>query len=148
MRDIGEAARLLRQSPTRGEALLWEALRGRRLQGFKFRRQHPLGRLVVDFYCAEARLAVEIDGPAHDSDAARAHDRDRDQYMKDGGIGMVRVRDVDVEHDFGGVLTKISDALVVQMEVKAAYAMKQYRTRPLRRRYPGEDVRAYRSARG
>src|SRR5437879_3697501 len=132
MRDIGEAARQLRQSPTRSEAMLWDALRGRRLQGFKFRRQHPLGRFVVDFYCAEARLVVEIDGPPHNSEAAKARDRDRDQYMKEGGIGMVLVRAADVEHDVGAALAKIADGLVLQMELQAADAMTRYRTRPIR----------------
>jgi len=51
---------------TEAESLLWERLRGRRLGGYKFRRQHPLGPFIADFYCAESHLVVEIDGDIHD----------------------------------------------------------------------------------
>jgi very-short-patch-repair endonuclease len=60
-RNVG-VARELRDGETVAEELLWKALRDRRLDGFKFRRQHPVGRFVVDFCCLERRLAVELDG--------------------------------------------------------------------------------------
>jgi very-short-patch-repair endonuclease len=70
----GEARRMRRQ-PTEAEQVLWERLRGRQVAGFKFRRQHPINRFVVDFCCPEAKLVVEVDGPVHgrqvEPDAAR-----------------------------------------------------------------------------
>jgi hypothetical protein len=59
-------ARQMRQEPTQAEDLLWQSLRNHQLLGFKFRRQHSIERFIVDFYCAEAKLVIEIDGPIHD----------------------------------------------------------------------------------
>ncbi len=70
-------ARVQRRRLTPPEARLWAALKGRGLGGFKFRRQHPIGAFVVDFYCAEAKLAVEVDGEGHDHPDQAAHDRRR-----------------------------------------------------------------------
>jgi adenine-specific DNA methylase len=61
-----EVARQFRKEPTPSEAILWEALRNRKLEGRKFRRQHPIGTFIVDFYCDEEALVVEVDGPIHD----------------------------------------------------------------------------------
>lgn len=69
-RDGNRLARRLRRDPTVGETRLWSWLRDRRLAGFKFRRQHPIGRYVVDFYCPQARLVVEIDGDGHSPHSA------------------------------------------------------------------------------
>jgi very-short-patch-repair endonuclease len=70
------AARALRTRETTAEDVLWEALRGRRLHGLKFRRQHPVGPFVLDFCCAERHLAIELDGGVHaqrqEQDAERA----------------------------------------------------------------------------
>ena len=62
-----ELARRLRREPTQAERVLWQALRGRMLGGFKFRRQHIVAGFVVDLYCPTARLAIEVDGPVHES---------------------------------------------------------------------------------
>src|SRR3990172_6528086 len=62
---VRTAARRMRKEPTDSEGLLWSALRSRGLAGRKFRRQHPVGPFVLDFYCHEERLAVEIDGTVH-----------------------------------------------------------------------------------
>jgi very-short-patch-repair endonuclease len=64
-RDNIPAARELRTRQTPAESILWDALRGRRLAGLKFRRQHPIGTFVVDFCCPDRRLAIELDGPVH-----------------------------------------------------------------------------------
>ena len=64
--ELAERIRLFRKNPTPAEKLLWERLRDRKPGGFKFRRQHPLlGRFVVDFYCPEGRLVIELDGGVH-----------------------------------------------------------------------------------
>ncbi len=81
-------ARRLRAEPTAAERALWEMLRDRRLAGLKFRRQQPLGRYVADFYCAEAGLVVEADGPVHLEQ--EHYDRIRDAIM--GAAGLVVLR--------------------------------------------------------
>ena len=70
-RDV-ELSRHLRQRSTESERKAWEMLRCRRCGGMKFRRQHPLGRYVVDFYCAELQLVIELDGAVHE-EAGRAN---------------------------------------------------------------------------
>lgn len=82
-------ARQLRRTMTLPEVLLWRALRARP-DGLKFRRQHPLGAYVLDFYCAPAQLAVEIDGRSHDA-AQAGHDASRDRWVAAQGITTLRV---------------------------------------------------------
>jgi very-short-patch-repair endonuclease len=102
-------ARQLRQEQTASEALLWEQLRDRRLAGYKFRRQHPLGRFVVDFYCAEKRLIVELDGPVHD----RQHERDatREAALRSQGYQLIRFTNAAINSDLAGVCQRISETL-------------------------------------
>ena len=87
-------ARAMRAVPTRAEATLWASLRDRRLGGWKFRRQQVIAGYIVDFYCAQLWLAVEVDGPVHDG--RRAEDRQRDDAMAALGVRGVRVRNADV----------------------------------------------------
>ena len=74
---IQQRAKELRQEMTRAEQLLLERLRKRQLSGLKFRRQHPLGPFITDFYCAEKRLVVEIDGDIHDLQKTQDEQRTR-----------------------------------------------------------------------
>ena len=76
---------------TPAETLLWELLRDRRFLGLKFRRQHQIGSYVVDFYCDEKKLVVELDGPVHDDPARRAIDHKRDAYLRSLGLTVVRI---------------------------------------------------------
>ena len=78
----------MRREPTAGEAVLWELLRDRRLGGFKFRRQHTIGRFVVDFYCAERNLVVEIDGRIHET--TREQDAARESFLHGLGFTIIR----------------------------------------------------------
>jgi very-short-patch-repair endonuclease len=73
---------------TPAEQILWDRLRGRRFQGLKFRRQHPLGRFIVDFYCAEHRLVIELDGGIH------RHQQEYDQACTDALQSYQRLDDV------------------------------------------------------
>ena len=102
-------ARDQRAHATRGEKALWEALRARRL-GVRFRRQHPIGHFVLDFYCAEARLAVEVDGPVHAADAG--YDRWRDEQLALQGVQTLRFREDEVLQRTSEVLAKIREALM------------------------------------
>ena len=95
----------MRRASTRTEGLLWEHLRHRRLDGLRFRRQHVLGRFIADFYCAERRLVVEVDGPVHEARAAR--DAERSRILGTHGITVVRFTNDDVLSNVRAVLQKI-----------------------------------------
>jgi len=73
------------------EVLLWERLRAMRGHGPRFRRQHPIGPYVADFYCSAARLVIEVDGAVHGDDRQIAHDQRRDAYMRALGYEVLRV---------------------------------------------------------
>ena len=83
-------ARKLRSEMTLPERKLWADLR-QRPGGFKFRRQHPAGAYVLDFYCASARLAIEVDGIAHDSAGAATRDARRSAWLRSQGIATTRI---------------------------------------------------------
>ncbi|MEM6256144.1 MAG: DUF559 domain-containing protein [Cyanobacteria bacterium P01_D01_bin.156] len=104
-----QRARKLRQRQTPAEQILWECLRARRLVGYKFRRQHNIGRFIADFYCHEARLVVEVDGQIHDYQ--REKDAARDAWMRSVGLRVLRVRNWQVEEDLEGVLVMILERL-------------------------------------
>jgi very-short-patch-repair endonuclease len=82
--------RALRRNETDSELALWTELRDRRLAGFKFRRQHPCGPFILDFYCAERRLAVELDGGQHYEEDALIYDANRSAFLKRSGLHVLR----------------------------------------------------------
>lgn len=96
-RKLVEIAREFRKAPTRGEKILWQALRGKKLDGIKFRRQQPVGYFVVDFYNSVYRLVVELDGPVHGSQ--KKIDRARQEILEELGLVVLRVKSEVVERD-------------------------------------------------
>jgi len=82
-----ERAKAFRKALTPPEARLWSRLKGRGVHGIKFRKQHPVGPYILDFYCAEARLAVEVDGSVHDDPKKLDHDRRRSAWLSSQGSG-------------------------------------------------------------
>jgi very-short-patch-repair endonuclease len=105
------AARRLRQAETDSEQLLWEALRDRRFLGLKFRRQHAVQRFVLDFYCHERRLAIDVDAPVHDSPEQRTADLERQQLIEQLGIRFFRVSAADVTHGLASLLDSLERAI-------------------------------------
>ena len=101
-----EAARDFRKNPTSSEALLWEALRAKKLNGIKFRRQQPIGPFVVDFYAPALRLVVEVDGSVHDQQ--QEADQVRQMILEDLDLKILRFSADQVENDINSVLTAIS----------------------------------------
>ncbi len=89
-RDTLKRARKLRSEMTLPEQVLWVQLR-KRPGGFKFRRQHPAGHYVLDFYCASARLAIEVDGSTHDDAIAVARDNRRSEWLRSQGVATTRI---------------------------------------------------------
>jgi very-short-patch-repair endonuclease len=102
-------ARRLRRDQTDAERRLWFQLRDRRVAGWKFKRQFPLARFVVDFVCIERKLIIEIDGGQHDLD--RRRDSERTQRLEAMGYLVVRFWNNDVLHNMNGVLQMILDLL-------------------------------------
>lgn len=82
--------RLLRRQSTPAESVLWQALRGRRLQGRKFKRQFSVGPYILDFYCVAEKLAVELDGSVHDDPFRQASDAERTVFLEAHGIRTMR----------------------------------------------------------
>lgn len=91
------------------EVVLWAHLRGRRLHGLRFRRQHPLGEFIADFYCCEAALVVEIDGRFHQGER-RERDRHRDEWMRARGLEVLRITPSDIATSLDGTLRMIESA--------------------------------------
>jgi very-short-patch-repair endonuclease len=101
----------LRNNPTPAESLLWQRLRSRQFHGLKFRRQQGVGNFVVDFFCYQLLLAMEVDGDTHGSPQARAHDKTRDDFIRSYGITMIRITNDDVLRNIDGVMTYLEQRL-------------------------------------
>lgn len=89
-RSLRNFARKMRKEPTPAERRLWQLLRNRRLVGFEFRRQHPFGSYVLDYYCPAARLVIELDGDTHAAPAAQEQDARRTEYLERRGLKVLR----------------------------------------------------------
>jgi len=105
--------RAFRHTPTEAEAALWCELRKRRLAGFKFRRQHPCGPYILDFYCAEAALAIELDGGQHYDAGPSEYDERRTAFVRARGIEVLRFPNDLMFTDRLAVLERIAAALGV-----------------------------------
>ena len=101
----------LRRPGTDSENVLWVALRSRRFEGFKFRRQHPCGPYIVDFFCAAHRLVVELDGGQHFEPLVQAYDARRTAFLARRGLRVLRFQSDAVFHELPAVLEVIATAL-------------------------------------
>ena len=106
-REVFENARELRQNETEAEKVLWSNLRSRRCSGLKFRRQHPVKEFILDFYCHEYLLGIEIDGSVHENDVAKEYDLNRTAELEFLGITIIRFKNEEVLTDLSEVLTEI-----------------------------------------
>jgi very-short-patch-repair endonuclease len=96
----------LRKQATQPEKLLWSILRDRQLDGLKFRRQHPIEPYIVDFYCAEAQLVIELDGESHNG--RESYDQQRSTYLAKLGLNVMRITNDEVMTNLDGVAEGIS----------------------------------------
>ena len=110
-----EIAKNLRNNMTPTEQLLWEKLKGKQICGLRFRRQHPIDLFIVDFYCHQVRLVIEVDGEIHDQRAE--YDDGRSAEMEKFGIKVIRFKNYDVENDIEKVLSKIES--IVKKRLKS-----------------------------
>ncbi|MCX7602396.1 MAG: endonuclease domain-containing protein [Meiothermus sp.] len=105
---LSERARELRRNMTPAERKLWSVLRG---FSVRFRRQRPIGPYIVDFYCAEAGLVIEVDGESHFSQEGRAYDARRDAYLQSLGLRVLRFSNLEVLSNADGVALMVERAL-------------------------------------
>ncbi len=103
-----QRSRSLRRGSTYPERILWSVLRNKQLKGLQFRRQHAVGRYVVDFYCPGAKLVVEVDGESHTGRAQQ--DAKRSAYLEGRGLTVLRLANDDVMGDLEAVAKAILDA--------------------------------------
>jgi very-short-patch-repair endonuclease len=104
-------AQAMRHEPTEAERRLWNCLRNRTLQGFKFSRQVPIGNFIVDFVCREKKLIVEIDGATHGEKHEVLYDESRTEFLEQQGYRVIRAFNNDVYKNLDGVLQTILMAL-------------------------------------
>ncbi|MGQ0636519.1 MAG: endonuclease domain-containing protein [Planctomycetaceae bacterium] len=114
--DQRDTRRRNRAAMPRAEVLLWAKLKGRQLLGFKFRRQYGVGSYNVDFYCAELKLAIELDGETHYVDGARSRDQKRQRAIETYGIRVLRFLNDDVYENLEGVWEAIVRAARERIE--------------------------------
>ena len=103
--EMRRRARELRRPLTPTEQILWQRLRDRQAGGLKFRRQHPIGWYIADFYCAEAKLVIEIDGEIHASQVE--YDQARTAWLESQGYRVVRYSNQQVRQDLDEVIADI-----------------------------------------
>ena len=101
---IKQKAKELRRESTLAEKILWTALRGRKLNGIKFCRQHPIGSFIADFYCVQYRLVVEIDGEIHKQQ--QRQDLARTEWLEQHGYRVIRFRNHEVEQNLENVCSE------------------------------------------
>ena len=97
----------LRNNQTGAEKILWEKLRRRQVEGFKFRRQYGIGEYIVDFYCSELKLVIEIDGEYHENKGVKEYDLERDKYLTSLGFKVIRFTNDEVVDECEKVVEKI-----------------------------------------
>lgn len=101
--------RRLRKDPTDAERRLWSILRSRQMAGLKFFRQYGIGPYIVDFYCPEQRLAIEVDGGQHADVRGQEHDAKRERYLRELNIRVIRFWDNDVLQNIEAIGQKIGE---------------------------------------
>jgi very-short-patch-repair endonuclease len=99
----------LRNHMTKWEVRLWNDLKGRKMLGFKVRRQYGIENYIIDFYCPQLKLAVEIDGDIHYLNEKVKIDLEKDEYLKAEGIKLIRIENLDFEEDYESVILYLED---------------------------------------
>ncbi|MBB6612532.1 endonuclease domain-containing protein [Pontibacter sp. Tf4] len=107
---LKELARQLRNNSTLSEVLLWQELKSRKMLGYDFHRQKPLDNFIVDFYCSELKLAIEIDGDSHNY--SFDEDIERQRQLESFGISFLRFTDLEVKRDMLNVLLTIEGWII------------------------------------
>lgn len=100
-------AKALRKDETQAEKILWEKLRNSKLKGYKFRRQHPIGLYIVDFYCHQLKLVIEIDGDYHNIQEQIEKDKERTRNLETDGLHLIRFSNKDIMENLEKIISEI-----------------------------------------
>ncbi|MCB0303882.1 MAG: DUF559 domain-containing protein [Calditrichaeota bacterium] len=111
----------LRNCPTKSEKVLWQYLRNRQVDGFKIRRQYSIDGFIIDFYCVQVKLAIEIDGDVHLTDGAKEYDEGREEHIRKYGVTFIRFRNDDVINDPDEVVSAIREKLHALKRLRENY---------------------------
>ena len=114
--EIYRRARELRDNMTSSEIHLWKYLSNNKLDGFRFKPQHPIGNFIVDFYCHKAKLVIELDGEIHLEEEQKERDQGRTAEIEAFGLTIIRFTNQEVLEDIDNVLIKINT--IIQKNVK------------------------------
>ena len=106
-----EKRRKLRQNQTNAEELVWRYLRNRQMLDYKFKRQYSVDHFVIDFYCPELKLAIEVDGESHNNPEQSVYDIKRQKYLENFNIKFVRIKDEDIFGNPNQAFMKIENAI-------------------------------------
>jgi very-short-patch-repair endonuclease len=104
---LKEKARHLRNNSTFTEIMLWQQIKGKQIKGYDFHRQKPLDQFIVDFFCNELMLAIEVDGESHYGN--EEHDKKRQKRLEEFGISFLRFDDMEIRHNLDGVIKRIEE---------------------------------------
>jgi len=105
------AAHILRRNMTKAEAVLWKKLKDRKLIHTIFRRQHPINIFIVDFYCHEYRLVIEVDGDIHIDEIAKQYDSIRTDVLNNFGLKVIRFSNNQILYRIDSVITRIRQVI-------------------------------------
>ena len=109
--ETQEKAKILRKNETKAEKLLWNKLKEKQFHGYKFRRQHPISQFIVDFYCHELKLIIEVDGKIHNKSENKEYDESRTAELEKYELKILRFTNDEIENDLEKVLKSISTVL-------------------------------------
>jgi len=108
---LKQRARELRKNSTLSEVLLWEELKSRKMLGYKFLRQKPIGNYIVDFFCNKLKMVIEIDGDSHTEEKFE-YDINRQKWLESSGVNVLRFDDLEVKKDMNNVLSAIEGWII------------------------------------
>jgi very-short-patch-repair endonuclease len=106
-RELVSKARKLRNNMTKSEIILWSRIRSKKVNGYKFRRQQPIFDYIVDFYCHELKLIIEVDGEIHFSSEQMKSDIKRDEILRINGYNVLHLSDLEVETELNNSINKL-----------------------------------------
>lgn len=106
-KDLVKKARAIRRRMSTAEIILWTKLRSRKIDGYKFRRQQPIYDYIVDFYCHELMLIIEVDGEIHSLKEIREYDNKREKILTINGYHLIRLSNLEIETETDSAITKI-----------------------------------------
>ena len=114
-KELVMKARALRSNMTKAEIILWSRIRSKKINGYKFRRQQPLLDYIVDFYCDELKLIIEVDGEIHSFPDRKNYDLKRDNLLKINGYHIIRLSNLEVETELNTTISKLKSFIIANL---------------------------------